>query len=198
MSSSVGVPVELDDRFEAPTLWGTTAFIADEMVRLSKDVLAVELGVRPLQAEMEWVRAEMRGVKDTEEAASKISKIIVLVMKRLQAITPELEEVKGRLGLVEDEVADVQRERKRAKHGHEEPQIGGRAAEDPSMDNLLKMLHGNTLASGSRESLPTSRRLTLEGTSAASNESADQDLTTRLLKELASGRSRTSQVVCSG
>lgn len=164
LSSSVGAAVELDDRFEAPTLWGTAAFIAEEMIKLSKDVLTLKLGVSPLQAEMEWMRSAMLGVKNVEEASSKMSKIIVLVMQRLQAISPELEEVRNRLGLVETEVTLCVRRggNKRAKVGHNLQNQNGHT--EQTMDDLLKMLNENSIAPGTG-STSSHRQLVVEGLS---------------------------------
>lgn len=185
LSSSIGSQVELDDRFEAPTLWGTAAFIADEMIRLSKDVLTLELGVSPLQAEMEWMRSSVSGVKSIEESTSKMSKIIVLVMQRLQSIAPELEAVKGRLGVVESEIASTVR-----KEGHKRVKVAydqARPPVDPTMDDLLRMLNGNTLASSNGMSPTLSTHRSRSVAMAESEEDEElEGVTTLLLKQLVS------------
>ena len=180
LSSSVGTAVELDDRFEAPTLWGTAAFIAEEMIKLSKDILTLELGVSPLQAEMEWVRSELGGAKKVEEASSKMSKIIVLVMQRLQSISPELEEVRRRLGSVEAGVASCVRKdgNKRAKVGLDREKSEG---SDPTMDDLLRMLNGNSIAR-----LDTSTQSSQRPDIFSVDEEDTVDLSGRLLKHLVS------------
>jgi hypothetical protein len=40
--SNLGTSVELDDRFEAPTVWGAVAFIADKVARAGKSLNLVE------------------------------------------------------------------------------------------------------------------------------------------------------------
>ena len=151
LSSILGTPIELDDRFEAPTLWGTAAFIADEMLRLSKDFLSVELGFRPMKAEVEWIKSSMKDShSSTEEAGGKIRQILTFVMKRIHEISPEVEAVKIRLGSVEQDIARGGKEPKRQQSGGG----GGHSAEHPnlqskvagtSMDDLLRMLDGNLL-----------------------------------------------------
>ena len=39
---NLGVPVSLDSRFVVPTLWGSTGFIGEEVLRLSHDVQEVK------------------------------------------------------------------------------------------------------------------------------------------------------------
>jgi hypothetical protein len=186
LSSSVGAAVELDDRFEAPTLWGTAAFIADEMIKLSKDILSLELGVSPLKAEMDWMRSTIDGVKTIEEASSKMSKIIVLVMQRLQSISPELDEVRSRLGMVEAGVASCVRKEghKRAKVGHEFGKSEG--SDDPTMDDLLRMLNGNSIARPD-PGIPFSQRSVIRSSESEGSCEEEEDsggLSGKLLKHL--------------
>jgi hypothetical protein len=152
MNSHLGMPIELDERFEAPTLWGTTAFIADEVSKLNQDVLTLELGLKPLQTEMEWAKAALHNVQGQEDSAAKMRQILGLVMERVRAMGPELENARRRLDEVEQKqetLAQEQRHSKRAKfedhdlHGSNQKHPSG--GFDPSMDDLLHMLNGNSI-----------------------------------------------------
>jgi hypothetical protein len=165
LSSSIGTAVELDERFEAPTLWGSTAFLADEVVRLGKELLTLDLDVKPIRVELSWLKTILgNSSKTTEESLEKMMKILGLVMQRIQTVGPELESVKARMGKVEQDQVEMlsEREAKRIKssgsrgeettsnHGQKHRSGNG----ENSMDDLLRMLGGNSIRS-SAPSSPT-------------------------------------------
>ena len=159
LSSILGTPIELDDRFEAPTLWGTAAFIADEMLRLSKDFLSVELGFSPMKAEFDWIKASMKDAHSSaEESGGNMRQILTFVMKRIHEIGPEVEAVKTRLGSVEQDIARGGKEpkRRRAEGLFGNQNVQGKVTRT-SMDDLLRMLDGNLLGQSTGSSNPGGR-----------------------------------------
>ena len=166
LSSILGTPIELDDRFEAPTLWGTAAFIADELIRLSKDALAVELLVKPMQSEVDWIKTSVReSHASAEEAGGKMRQILTFVMKRIHEIAPEVELVKTRLGVVEQDIARGGKESKRHRSSAGGLDRDGSEGDHQSkgsgssMDDLLRMLDVNAIGtppgSGSQRRIGT-------------------------------------------
>ena len=49
--------MDLDERFEAPTLWGATVFIADEILRVGQEFMGLELVIKPVQKEIAWLKS---------------------------------------------------------------------------------------------------------------------------------------------
>ena len=152
LSSSVGNQVELDERFEAPTLWGTTAFIVDEIMRLAKESLRVDLEVKPLHMEVGWLKTRVQdSAVAAEESLAKMMKILGMVMERIKSVGPELDSVKTRVGKVEAAQREDHQERstKRSKITiRDSGAVGsGADANKASMDDLLWMLGGNSIDS---------------------------------------------------
>jgi hypothetical protein len=157
MISNVGTAVEVDERFEAPTLWGTTAFIADELMRLGNEMLTMDLTVKPIQIELEWFRNVVQSMQVSEESMAKMLKIIGMVMERIQAVGPELSAVKARVKKVEQvqkeelEERSAKRTRLENKGWKSDSHVSGeqkpKPSSDSSMDDLLRMLEGNTMNS---------------------------------------------------
>lgn len=141
--SSIGSPVDLDDRFEAPTLWGTTTFIADEVVRMSSYVMGLDLEVKPLQIEVAWIKTVVNeGEKKAADTDGKMRQIISLVMQRLQNFIPELEGMKSRIIAIESDCEETRRELGSKRMRVDE---GGARGDPDSMDNLLRMLGTNSI-----------------------------------------------------
>jgi hypothetical protein len=103
--------MELDERFEAPTLWGSTAFIADEIMRLGREMMSMDLEVKPIQMEVGWLKTSVQtSALTSEESLAKLMKILGLVMQRIQSVGPELELVKTRVGKMELAQVELQQE----------------------------------------------------------------------------------------
>lgn len=155
LSSNVGAAVELDERFEAPTLWGTAAFISDEVLRLNQEVLSLELGLKPIQVEMEWVRSSIQGFQGHEESSDKMLKILRFVMERIetvqQAVGPKLDAFRHRLDGVERKQDELAINHERAKRLKVETDDGAMNAQKMSagstMDDILRMMDGSPSAS---------------------------------------------------
>jgi hypothetical protein len=151
LSSSVGTQMELDERFEAPTLWGSTAFIADEIMRLGREMMSMDLEVKPIQMEVGWLKTSVQNSALTsEESLAKLMKILGLVMQRIQSVGPELELVKTRVGKMEVAQVELQQERnaKRSKTSNRDVAVEGSGSDaKASMDDLLWMLGGNSIQS---------------------------------------------------
>ena len=153
LNASLGSAVEVNERFEAPTLWGTVAFIADEVTRLDRDVLSLDLGLKPIQVEMEWVKASLAGVQGYEESADKMLKIIKFVMERVesvQSVEPRMDELRQRLREVEVKQEQVLMESmgasKRTKftNDFDVDNAGSqkRTGSTNTMDEIIRMMDG--------------------------------------------------------
>lgn len=150
LSSTVGSSVEIDNRFEAPTLWGTSAFITHELVRIGEVVAGLETELNPLKEQMAAKEsASKESWTKMEESCRKTVKALVMVMNRVKEINPELAVLKARMEEVE---AVQQRESKRAKHqfGAKEDDHGEFGSKDRERSNsgvedLMRLLGKNNL-----------------------------------------------------
>jgi hypothetical protein len=77
---SLGPAVEIDSSFEAPTLWGTTAFIAEGVVRLEGVVETLEAEMRPMREAIDVVvEAQKKGLASAV-SSEKVVQALSMVM----------------------------------------------------------------------------------------------------------------------
>ena len=132
--STLGPTVMLDPRFEAPTLWGSTAFIGEEVSRLVTDVDQSRKGIASVKEKVNTVLDKMAKVEnDKPKEESKLLGILTSVMRRVQGIGPELEEVRANISKLGEEVGRLTKKQKTSP-GRNTP--GG----PDVMDDLMNML----------------------------------------------------------
>lgn len=80
---SVGHPVELDARFDAPTLWSSTSFIANEVIRMESGLIALEETVGPMKTTVDKVILECERLANlaTNKVKEASEKIVMLKTK---------------------------------------------------------------------------------------------------------------------
>jgi hypothetical protein len=102
LKSRVGSSVDIGDRYLAPTLWGSTAFIADDLTRLSDELTSMSQNIiSPMKETLEVLSAT-----DVLVYASKMEKVVQTVkilLSRVESINESLKEVKTDLVLVRTE-----------------------------------------------------------------------------------------------
>ena len=84
MKARIGNGVELEEKFSAPTLWGSTAFIADDLVRVSKEVSMLSRDVTPIKLSLKSFQ-EFDHVK-TKMSVDKMVKVVQLLLNRVQTM----------------------------------------------------------------------------------------------------------------
>lgn len=159
LKSSVGMPVQLDDRFEAPTLWGAVAFIADEVSRIGLTLLHVNEEIKEVKASV----AEVIGVINERktggsEDSEKMLKVLTMVMTRVKGIAPEMSMLSSRVGTLEAKAEALFSTKKRRG----ENEGDGRLGEKDAMDDLMMMLDNNELDSESQMVTPEKGSKSLE------------------------------------
>ena len=97
LRTKIGREVPVHERFEAPTLWGTTSFIADELTRVDKEVLHLFEEVEPVKTSIKVLENHVENLKDVKESSDKLVQIVTIMMKRIQMITPEISQMKSEL-----------------------------------------------------------------------------------------------------
>ena len=89
--ATLGPTVEIDANLEAPTLWGTTAFIAEEVVRLGGIVDCLAADVKPMVSAIKAVElAHDESSKKAEVSENMVMNSLELVMDHVNKVAPEL------------------------------------------------------------------------------------------------------------
>lgn len=172
--SGLGPSVGMDMRFEAPTLWGATSFIGDEVVRLSDEALSYIAQFTSIQGSLQMIIkrvSEFSGSLSTEDGNAKMLKILTLVMGRVHAINPELDKIRKHIAKIEAEVeatSDSRSKRQKVKAG---------ASGEGAMDDLMALL---TSGATMKDSIDSGRSTPSEkgkaGTGADYERVASEDL----------------------
>jgi hypothetical protein len=102
--ATLGPAVEIDSNFEAPTLWGTTAFIAEDVVRLGGVVVSLQAELAPMLDSVNAVIAEQTKTAASSVSSDKVVQALSLVMDHVRRVGPELELLKKGLKVVEAEL----------------------------------------------------------------------------------------------
>lgn len=150
--ATLGPVVEMDDRFEAPTLWGTASFIGEEVLRLEADTNAAKARTNALESDVKGAFFEIQQSEVSKSTAhDKMLKILSLMMSRVQAINPELERVKMQIQKLVIEGANQNQPKKQKRDAT--PGWGGGGRSDDTMDNLMSLL--STKADVNETSVPS-------------------------------------------
>ena len=94
LKSGVGVTANIGEKFSAPTLWGVTGFMADDIAKLGEDFLDLKEEIVPIRNAFQIIE---RG-----ENEAKMSKVLSLVVTRIKEIKGDLEDVCFELTQKED------------------------------------------------------------------------------------------------
>ena len=133
----IGNPVQMDARFEGPTLWSSTSFIADEVVRVGGGLAILEGKVDPMSDTVSEIKKECERLAK-EVKTDKLLKVLLMVSEKMKEACDEIVELKTKVGDLESELDQVTK----SKAG------GGKAqADSPKsgdvVDDLLFMLDGS-------------------------------------------------------
>ena len=105
LMSTLGTAVEMNEKFEAPTMWGTTSFIGEEVVRLAEEIEVSKSGISMVK---ESVANVIDKINTSDSGADeKTLKILSLVMNRVEEFSPELELIRGHISRLESELGRV-------------------------------------------------------------------------------------------
>ena len=104
VQTSVGMPIELDSRFDAPTLWSATSFVADEVIQMAGGLKEMEGKLIPIQAELKAVNAEVQQRSQTEGQSVKVLKVLVMMSGRMKEASSEIVGLKAKVEVLEAEL----------------------------------------------------------------------------------------------
>ena len=126
---SVGQPVELDDRFNAPTLWSSTSFIFDEVIRVGGDVTNLKMTMGPFKVAVDKIKSEC-------ERLAKVAGNTKFI-KVLSAVSKNVRDAAEEIGQLKEELAHL-KEARLEKDG----KVSSPTSAD-ELDDLLEMLEGS-------------------------------------------------------
>lgn len=138
--SVLGPTVEMGEKFEAPTLWGTTAFVGNEVEQTAEEVSHLKVQLVELKTSVSKIMEEKTSQEESSsEANGKMLKILSLVTSRVQAFTPEIAQVRNLVLKLESEMS-----LSNARSPKRQRQTGREAnGDDDAMDDLMTMLTSN-------------------------------------------------------
>jgi hypothetical protein len=88
--TKIGRELPIHQTFEAPTLWGTTSFIADELARVDSVVTKLTDDVEPLKLAVGEISGYVIKSNDAKDATEKLVQIVSIMMKKIQGLAPEM------------------------------------------------------------------------------------------------------------
>ncbi|KAI2496958.1 hypothetical protein MHU86_17543 [Fragilaria crotonensis] len=130
--ATLGPTAEIDASLEAPTLWGTTAFIAEDVIRLGGVVGALQAELNPMSEAIKEVSEAQKMASASINSSDKIIKVLSLVMSHVRKVGSELDNLKETCKRLEAEV------NRSGSEGPGRPRSSG--VEVDSMDSLMTML----------------------------------------------------------
>lgn len=149
LHATIGYTVGLDPRFEAPTLWGTTSFVAEEVARIGQLVTGLEANIGPLEVTVQGVKDRQDHLASVVRSTGpddleKMRKVLVLVMGHVKKVSPELDQIRSMIQHLEGELLEV-RKSKRQRYADEDYS----PREGDTMDELMNMMTSNASVGGS-------------------------------------------------
>ena len=115
----LGPTVDMDAKFEAPTLWGTTSFIGEEVSRLGDEFELSSANIASIQQAL--LEVSIRIAKDearTPGEEEKLKGILTYVMEGVQEVGGHLNLIRNNIASLAETTVDkasVQPEKKRQK-----------------------------------------------------------------------------------
>ena len=94
--ATLGPTVEIDERHEAPTLWGTTAFIAEDVVNLGNAVASLEADVKPMGKGIQDLMALLdKSASDIATNRNQSAQAMEFIMTHVRKVGEELVKVRS-------------------------------------------------------------------------------------------------------
>ena len=103
----IGHPVELDTRFDAPTLWSFTSFIADEVIRLEGGLTVLEETVGPIKITVDNVMLECERLANLA-TGDKMLKVLIMVSNKVKEASEQIVISKTKVLELESNLAEAQ------------------------------------------------------------------------------------------
>ena len=139
-----------DDKFEAPTLWGTTTSIGHEVSRVGASLIGLEEEMKPFKLFVTEI-LKMYDPAEAKEKSDRLTEILGMVMQRMKQLSPEFESLKDAVGILVEEKMEWERRFREIESG------GGPSGKKPrhgsvdSLEDLMMKLNSKTTLGSGRE-----------------------------------------------
>lgn len=127
--AGLGTPVELDNPFVAPTMWGTVSLLADEVMKVGESLKDTIDQIRP---QKDHVVAALGTIK---EESSTTVKILSMVMKAIKTLSSDGAKIQELMSVLQKKV-----EREVATHHNKAATSGSHESVDELMSRLMNQL----------------------------------------------------------
>ncbi|KAI2498995.1 hypothetical protein MHU86_15499 [Fragilaria crotonensis] len=141
----VGPPVELDARFDAPTLWGATSFVAEEVGRVTGNVKALEGGLAPIKEDIKALQSQVAQDANVEKS-EKMLKVLVMMSAKMKEASSEIVALKSKVKSLETVIT--------ASSTHDSIKRVKVAEPADEMDELMDMFGTSHVATSVRPRIP--------------------------------------------
>jgi hypothetical protein len=135
----MGNPVGMIEKFEAPTLWGSTSFIADEVVRVEGGLVDLQALITPMWKKVDYIEMECERLA-LASTNDLMMKVLTTVANKVKAASDQIFDLKTKMGKMEQELDKANRkiESQAASLEKKESSPKGTGV----MDDLISMLGG--------------------------------------------------------
>ena len=161
LRSKIGKEVSFHERFEAPTLWGTTSFISDDLTRVDEEVAMIMKDIEPLKETISILKTRFNDSESTKDATDKLVKIVTIIMTKVQSLTPEISSIRADMESLKVSVSNNNLSGTRMRQGADRGVSGVRETKDtltykviPSaVDDLMSLVCDNSEDGGGGDEL---------------------------------------------
>ena len=146
VQTTVGQPIELDSRFDAPTLWSSTSFVAEEVIRVTSNLASLENDLMPMKATLRAVNEECSRLGKSGQS-DKMLKVLVMVSTKVKEASNEIVMLKAKVSELESGMVAANLIEGRGSRG-------GRASSrkvGDEMDELIDMFDSSYVEKEDRE-----------------------------------------------
>ena len=84
VQASVGDTVELESMFDAPTLWSATAFVSEEVDRMTGGLKTIDADIIPMKATMKILSGELARLVAAGEKPDKTMKLMKVLSAKMR------------------------------------------------------------------------------------------------------------------
>ena len=131
---SVGQPIELATRFDAPTLWSATSFVAEEVERVAGGLKILEDDMGPVRSALLEVNQELAKMAKSGQS-EKMLKVLVMVSNKVKEASGEIVGLKAKVVSLEAAVSKAATNKQGGKGTRTSL---GDGEDDPELDHLME------------------------------------------------------------
>ena len=111
LKATIGAPLDIGERFTAPTLWGSTAFMADDLMRVTEDLFTLQAEVVvPMKESILELERVVKRKPTMNTDVEKLIRAVKHLVSRVQTLGDDMGGVKRDVGLVKTDMVVIRAE----------------------------------------------------------------------------------------